>query len=116
MGVVARVVMDKWEKKIREALSKNQVQLYLIGKYVDDVNLATSLIARGYGLTETLEGRRLICTREKEVSDIEEGRSDNERTLDLIKEEANKLVPGLRFTVDCQEKNSDGHCPMLDLK
>ena len=41
---------------------------------------------------------------------------DNERTLELIKDEANQLIKGLKFTIDCQEQNSDGKCPMLDLK
>ena len=32
------------------------------------------------------------------------------------KEEANRLVSGLTFTVDSQEKIKDNKCPMLDLK
>ena len=47
---------------------------------------------------------------------MEEGLSDNLRTLNLIKEQSNKLVSGLNFTVDCQEMNDDNKCPMLDLK
>ena len=40
----------------------------------------------------------------------------HERTLDSIREEANELIKGLKFTVDCRERNGDGRCPMLDLK
>ena len=47
-GVVARVVMDKWEQRLREVLRSNLVKTYLLGKYVDDVNLATSIIGKGY--------------------------------------------------------------------
>ena len=42
--------------------------------------------------------------------------SDSERTPDLLREEGSRLVKGLSFTVDCQERNPDGKCPMLDLK
>lgn len=57
-----------------------------------------------------------MWTEEREVRDTQEGISDNEKTLDLIREETNKLIPGLKFTVDCQERNGDNRCPMLDLK
>ena len=33
-----------------------------------------------------------------------------------MREEADRLLPGLKFTVDLPEDNKDGRCPMLDLK
>ena len=92
------------------------MDVYLFGKYVDDVNLATVVIPRGYSWLDTPEGRKLTCTLEREERDSKEETSDSERTLDLVREEANKIIPGLQFTIDCQEKNPDNKCPMLDLK
>ena len=43
-GVVARIIMDIWADKLHDILEQNQVVVYLLAKYVDDINLATSLI------------------------------------------------------------------------
>ena len=56
-GVVARVVIDNWERLIRESLERNLVEIYLLGKYVDDVNLATSVIPKEYSWIEGQDGR-----------------------------------------------------------
>ena len=58
-GVVARIVMDHWEKRLRQILEKNSVEVFLFGKYVDDVNTATSVIRKGSRWAETEEGWRL---------------------------------------------------------
>ena len=108
--------MDKWERKIRESLKRNLVKIFLFGKYVDDVNLATSIIPKGHSWKVSPEGRMLEWSQERADTDMEEGLSDSMRTLELIREEANVQVKGLKFTVDSQEKNPDGKCPMLDLK
>ena len=115
-GVVARIVMDRWERLLRDSLKQNKVKTYIFAKYVDDVNLATSIITKGYKRTEEAEGRRLTWSKDKQDSDLEANTSDSERTLELIREEADKLIKGLRFTVDSQEKNKDNRCPMLNLK
>ena len=57
--MVARIVMDHWEKKLRDILEKNSVEVFLFGKYVDDVNTATSVIRKGNRWAETEEGWRL---------------------------------------------------------
>ena len=57
-----------------------------------------------------------MWSQEKYKLDMEGSISDSERTLDLIRKEASRLVKGLSFTVDCQENNTDRKCPMRDLK
>ena len=47
-GVVARVVMDLWMDLISGHLKENKVATYLLTKYVDDINIATSCIPKGY--------------------------------------------------------------------
>ena len=46
-GVVARVVMDIWADKVHNVLAENQVIIYLLAKYVDDINIATSVMEPG---------------------------------------------------------------------
>ena len=46
-GVVARVVMDLWMDLIQQNLKENGIKIYLLTKYVDGINVATSLISKG---------------------------------------------------------------------
>ena len=41
---------------MRDVLNKNMVEVYLFGKYVDDVNAATSIIRKGCKWVETKDG------------------------------------------------------------
>ena len=45
-GVVARVIIDIWMDLMSTYLKENNVITYLLTKYVDDINIATSLILK----------------------------------------------------------------------
>ena len=47
-GVVAWIIMDLWMDLVTQTLEENEVVVYLMTKYVDDINVAISLIPRGY--------------------------------------------------------------------
>ena len=40
--------MDVWMDRMTEILQDNKVEIYLMVKYVDDINIATDLIEEGY--------------------------------------------------------------------
>ena len=46
-GVIARIVMDTWASRFRKALKEGKVKEFLLEKYVDDVNLVTSILEAG---------------------------------------------------------------------
>ena len=52
----------------------------------------------------------------KEDLDNQEGKSDTLRTMELLRQVGNTLVPGLKLTIDLPELHDDGKCPMLDIK
>ena len=54
--------------------------------------------------------------KDQEISNKESGKTPERRTFRLIREEANRIVPGLEFTTDLPSDNKDGRFPMLDLK
>ena len=70
-GVIARVLMDVWADLIAENLQDNGVILYLLTKYVDDINMASSIIKKGYSwVQETVCGPwRLRWSKEREEID-----------------------------------------------
>ena len=95
-GVVVFVLMDVWADLMAENLQDNGFILYLLTKYVDDINLASSIIKKGYSwVKETTSGSwRLRWSREREEIDDQGGESDEMRTMELIRELADKLIPG----------------------
>ena len=46
-GVIARIIMDIWTDRLSDVLEDNNILIYLLAKYVDDINIATSLIPEG---------------------------------------------------------------------
>ena len=58
-GEVCKVVMDVWIRRILSVLESNQVEVYLLLKYVDDVNLMVSIIKEGlrWRKLDILDGR-----------------------------------------------------------
>ena len=55
-------------------------------------------------------------SREREIQDQESGESDVSRTMELIRELSDKLIPGLKFTKDLPELHASGRCLMLDIQ
>ena len=116
-GPVARLVMDFWADQLVLKMRENDITLYLLSKYVDDINILTSIINRGYQWEENLEGGvRLRWSEERKAKDDTEDVSDEERTMELVRELADTLVPGLRFTKDIPGYHTNGKCPMLDVQ
>ena len=48
-GIVARIVMDRWSRQFKETVLDLGIQLHMLEKYVDNVNLVLDIIAQGYG-------------------------------------------------------------------
>ena len=59
-GEVAKIIMDRWAMDMEASLKDSKVEVFLLCKYVDDVNLATSIIPLGYAWKETLEEGRKV--------------------------------------------------------
>ena len=57
-----------------------------------------------------------LWTEERFNQDQEQGLSDTERTLELIREVGDNLVPGLKLTKDLPEYHENGKCPVLDIQ
>ena len=46
-GVTARVNMDSWQETMIKAIQRMKLEIYLFTKYIDDFNLALSLVPLG---------------------------------------------------------------------
>ena len=89
-GVVARIVMDRWARLMIERLNQAEVSLFMLKKYVDDVNLCLALIEDGWFWQQ--EGRKppvFIWTQERELEDKSVDASPQEKTMGKIQDLAN---------------------------
>ena len=120
-GEVAKIIMDRWAWDMEASLRASKVEIFLFCKYVDDVNLATSIIPLGYAWKEAqVEGekvRKLEYCEEtfRKEKEKEQQESPEERTIRLISQEASRKVKGIKFTFDIPEKHANRKCPVLDL-
>ena len=94
--------MDIWADKLHDILEQNQVVVYLLAKYVDDINLATSLIKEE--ATWIKKGNKWILSQEEphdqEQESLQTGNSPQETTMKKIMWLGDRLVPGIKLTMD----------------
>ena len=115
-GVVARLVMDKWAQLFMERMTQAEIIVYLIKKYVDDVNICMEMIEPGWSWTKQKTGLPVLeWTKEMETEDKKLEVSPEELTMRKVQELASILIEGIKFTVDLPEKHETRKVPMLDL-
>ena len=59
---------------------------------------------------------KLVIDEGKKEEDIREGKTPQERTMDLILWIGNRQIPGIKLTKDLPQYHQTGKCPMLDLQ
>ena len=113
-GEVARVVMDLWMDLIKTNLEENGITIYLLTKYVDDINIASSLIPKGEEWFK--EGNKWRLRRTDRMEEEDSNRTEELATIEKIRWLGNRLVPGLKLTIDLPELHTSKKCPMLDIQ
>ena len=88
--------------------------VYLLAKYVDDINIATSLIPKGNEWYKEGNMWKLRWSRKMVVEYNE--RTEELATLEKVRWLGNQLVPGLKLTIDLPEMHENKKCPMLDIQ
>ena len=109
-GVVARILMDVWMDLLTQALKENEVAIYLLTKYVDDINVATSIIPKGYGWVR--DGRKWVLRWSEDQEMEDRGKSKERSTMEKLRWIGDRLIPGLKLTIDLPENHESGKCPM----
>ena len=111
-GIVARIVMDRWSRMFLERLGQAEIDVHLLKKYVNDVNLCLAILEEGwYWERRGNQLPELVWTRERQEEDRQEALSKEEHTLLRVQEMANMMLEGIRFTVDFQPTTRPGRFP-----
>ena len=109
-GVLAQVFMIWWDKEFAARLDEMAIIMKMNTRYVDDINMAIQATPLGMRYKD---GKTHVD--ERSVAE-DEGISDDERTMTLIKQIGNDIHPSIQLEVDYPSKHQDGKLPILDLK
>ena len=109
---VARVVMNEWDSRWLTNMEMNNIKVRKGQRYMDDLRVYLYGIKHGW---RWHEGD--ICWREEwEQEDRISGKSDLERTCDILKESMNKVFSFLNFNIESALDFDDKRLPTLDFK
>ena len=109
---VARLTMIMWDRLWLEMVSDMGLNIEDAARYMDDLRLFMFPVREGW---RWVEGE-LCWTKEWENEDLESGKSDLERTSELVRQSLNKIYPFLNFTIESAEDFEDRRLPTLDFK
>ena len=115
-GVVARIVMDSWGRKFLRTLARAEIEVFLMKKYVDNLNLVTGILEKGWRWVKQETGKLEVeWTQERFEEDLEKDEPDEVRSMERMREMASSLVEGIIFTVDLPINHESKKVPMLDI-
>ena len=112
-GSICRIVMDRWKKKTKKMMEEKGMKIYLMEKFVDDVNVVVEGMRLGSRWND--EEKRIEWSEEEERKDKEEGRKKGSVTMEVVRRMAGEEYECVKFTAECEEDNEEGRVPMLDL-
>ena len=106
--------MDQWAQEFLVRTQEAGLSLHMFAKYVDDMNVILSMVARGTRWDP--DSGKLVHTMELEEEDYTAGRSQEAVTIECVRTIADSVKPRLTFTADLPENNASGMVPMLDVQ
>ena len=109
-GVLAELKMLLWGWKLQNKLKNLNIINDVYDRFVDDITMLPSVIKPGFKLV----GDKLVYNEEKFKEDT--AKPGDSRTMDIIKQVADKIDPNIQVTFDVPSFHKDGFVPILDLK
>ena len=108
-GAIARIVMSEWDKTLMKILEEEcGLLVENAARYVDDVRLLLKPINLGWRWVA--KGMEFREDWKKE----EEGKTNNEKTAEVLKCIMNSIFPSTQFTTETAEDFASATLPTLD--
>ena len=111
-GVVAKLVMNRWNVRFKELAIQNEITIYLNKTYVDDQNLLLEALDMGRRWT----GDKIEWRAEWEKEDNESVEKDDKRTMRQVRLMANSILPYIQMKEEVASDCPEEKLPMLDFK
>ena len=106
---LGRLLMKRHDKKYKQLLRKLDIQEEIFDRYVDEETEGLAAIDPGV----RFEGGKLVRNEEKIEED--EGKAEDVRTFEILKDIGNSIFECIQFTIDVPSLNENGRLPVLDL-
>ena len=111
-SLVARVVMDQWAEKFLVMVVDAGLTVHAMMKYVDDVNLVVAMLAMG----TRWDKDKFTWKESWEIEDRKNQRTQEDVTIEAIREAADSVFGYLEFTSDIPGRHGSMMVPMLDVQ
>ena len=109
-GEMADCCMIDWDKILIEKLKNVGIEPKIYKRFKDDINVCTESLEKG---SKLVDGEIII---DEEKRTIDEGKSDDIITMEIIREIAETIDPNIKLTIDSPSSHEDKLMPILDLK
>ena len=103
--------MLDWDKKLLEKLNHLKIKPEVYTRFKDDIEIVTESLEQGSKLTE--DGK-IEVDEDKKI--LDEEKSDNKITMEIIQQVANSVNPMIQLTVETPCNFENGMLPVLDIK
>ena len=108
-GEIADCYMIEWDKQFIQKCKNIGINLSLYSRFKDDIFISATNLEKGTKLAD----EKLIVDIEKKKED--EGKNDDEITMEVIRQVAETVDPMIKFTIDVPSYHEDFKIPVLDL-
>ena len=109
---VARVVMNVWDARWLEVMRTNNINIHGGCRYMDDIRIILASLKAGWRWSD---GELWYCEAWK-TEDLVAGKSDEERTAEILIASMNDIMHFLNFTMEICEQFKNKKLPTLDLQ
>ena len=113
----ARLIMLWWDSTFKTlVISQTAVKLNLrvLQRYVDDLNVKTGTVSPGTTWDPSLE--QLTIKPLEQLTEEDVNKPGDLRTAEVYRDMANHILPMFQWTLDTPSLNQDQKIPVLDLK
>ena len=108
-GEIADCLMIDWDKKLLAKLKSFKIIPEVYTRFKDDIELVLESLEKGSNL---FDGEIVVDENQKIV---DEKRTDNKITMDIVQKIANSIDPMIKLTVETPCNFADGKLPVLDV-
>ena len=109
-GEIADCYMIHWDKQFLKKLEQFGIEVFVYERFKDDITIVVESLEEG----TKYENSSLINDSEKRIND--EDKSDEEITMNVLRDIADSMDNMLQFTIDFPNNNKSGKIPILDIE
>ena len=109
-GEIADCFMIKWDKQFLQKCENIGITVTMYSRFKDDIFISALDLEKG---TKLVDGKLIVDSEKKEQ---DEEKSDDDITMEIVRQVAELVNPMIKFTVDVPSYHEDNKIAVLDLE